>query len=179
MILIQEVIREVVSRVAEKLQVDINFQCGDAVYVNDQLQLLSSAPNADRIKYPLFLLYMPIKEDKTDAKCYAKVSLRILIATLSEQGYDYEQRLEYSFKNILHPIYEAFIEELKTDNRFIHEYYNHIPHTYVDNYQYGYHGAVAGKDEVFDKIDGIDITNLKLTLKNERICKNMPHSRGL
>lgn len=175
MILIQEVIRNVVERVSEKLNVDINYLCGDAVYVRDQLQLLSSAHNAENLKYPLFLLYMPIKEDKTDAKCYAKVSLRILIATLSEKGFSYEQRLEYSFQNILHPIYEAFIEELKTDSRFIHEYYNHIPHTYTDNYQYGYHGAVAGENEVFETIDGIDLTNLKLILKNERICKKLPN----
>ena len=176
MILIQEVIRDVVERVSERLHIDINFQCGDAIYVRDQLQLLNSAPNADSLKYPLFLLYMPIKEDKTDAKCYAKVSLRILIATLSEKGFSYEQRLEYSFQNILHPIYEAFIEELKADNRFIHEYYNHIPHTYTDNYQYGYHGAVAGEKEVFETIDGIDLTNLKLILKNERICKKLSNS---
>ena len=179
MILIQEVIRDVVERVSEKLRVDINFQCGDAIYVKDQLQILSSAPNADRLKYPLFLLYMPIQEDKTDAKFYSKVSLRILIATLSEKGFSYEQRLEYSFQNILHPIYETFIEELKNDNRFIHEYFNHIPHTYVDNYQYGYHGTVAGDNEVFETIDGIDLTNIKLTLRNERICKNLPIGRKI
>lgn len=175
MILIQEVIKDVVERVSDKLHVNINFQCGDAVYVQDQLQLLSSIPNGARLKYPMFLLYMPIQEDKTDAKCYSKVSLRILIATLSEKGFSYEQRLENSFKNILHPIYEAFIEELKSDNRFVQEYYNHIPHTYTDNYQYGYHGAVAGDKVVFDTIDGIDITNLKLILKNERLCKKLPN----
>lgn len=175
MILIQEILRDVVARVAEKLRIDINYQCGDAVYVRDQLQLLSTALQADRLKYPMFLLYMPIQEDKTDAKCYSKVSLRILIATLSEKGFSYEQRLEYSFQNILHPIYESFIEELKNDNRFVHEYMSHIPHTYTDNYQYGYHGTVAGDKEVFDTIDGIDITNLKLILKNERICKKLPN----
>lgn len=175
MILIQEILRDVVARVAEKLRIDINYQCGDAVYVRDQLQLLSTAPQADKLKYPMFLLYMPIQEDKTDAKCYSKVSLRILIATLSEKGFSYEQRLEYSFQNILHPIYESFIEELKNDNRFVHEYMSHIPHTYTDNYQYGYHGTVAGDKEVFDTIDGIDITNLKLILKNERICKKLPN----
>lgn len=175
MILIQEVIRDVVSRVSERLNIEINFQCGDAIYVRDQLQLLSSAPEADRLKFPLFLLYMPIKEEKTDAKYYAKVSLRILIATLSEKGFSYEDRLENSFKSILHPIYEAFIDELKKDNRFIPEYTNHIPHTYVDNYQYGYHGTVAGESEVFETIDGIDLTNLKLTLRNERLCKKLPN----
>lgn len=174
MILIQEILRDVVARVAEKLRIDINYQCGDAVYVRDQLQLLSTAPQADKLKYPMFLLYMPIQEDKTDAMCYSKVSLRILIATLSEKGFSYEQRLEYSFQNILHPIYESFIEELKSDNRFIHEYMSHIPHTYTDNYQYGYHGTVAGDKEVFDTIDGIDLTNLKLIIRNERICKNLP-----
>lgn len=174
MILIQEILRDVVARVAEKLRIDINYQCGDAVYVRDQLQLLSTAPQADKLKYPMFLLYMPIQEDKTDAKCYSKVSLRILIATLSEKGFSYEQRLEYSFQNILHPIYESFIEELKNDNRFVHEYMSHIPHTYTDNYQYGYHGTVAGDKEVFDTIDGIDLTNLKLIIRNERICKNLP-----
>lgn len=179
MILIQEVLRDVVERVAKKLSIDINFQCGDAIYVKDQLNLLSTTAMSERLKFPMFLLYMPIQEDKTEARCYAKVSLRILIATLSEKGYSYEERLEYSFKETLHPIYETFIEELKNDDRFIHEYFNHIPHTYVDNFQYGYHGTVAGDEQIFETIDGIDITNLKLILKNERICKNMPFGRKI
>lgn len=171
MILIQEVIREVVARVAKALQIDINYQCGDAIYVRDQLNLLNSVTRD--LKYPLFLLYMPIVEDKTDPACYAKYNLKMLIATRSEQGLDYEQRLKYSFIGTLHPIYEAFIQELKNDNRFIHEYQGFIPHNYTDNYQYGYHGTMAGK-ETFDTIDGIDLTNFKLVLRHERICKNLP-----
>lgn len=171
MILVQEIIREVVERVSLRLNRNINFVCGDAQYVKDQLDDISKAPHGGG-KYPLFVLYMPIVEDKTQPDCYCKVSLRILIATLSQKGYDYSQRLEYSFKEQLHPIYEAFMDELRAEKRLNHAYTGVIPHNYVDNYQYGYHGTVAGDDTLYDSIDGIDITNLKLTVRHY-VCEKL------
>lgn len=177
MILVQEILRDVVKRVSDNLHIDINYQCGDANYVCKQLDIMSRTAGAESIKYPLFVVYMPIVEDKTDPTCYCKVSLKILIATLSDKGFSYEQRLEYSFKGLLHPIYEEFIKELKKDNRLKQEYADFIPHTYTDNYQYGFYGTKTSDNQVFDTIDGIDITNLKLTVKYERICEKLSHGR--
>lgn len=179
MILVQEILREVVKRVSDNLHIDINYQCGDANYVRQQLAIMSQTVGGEKVKYPLFVVYMPINEDKTDPTCYCKVNLKILIATLSERGFDYAQRLEYSFKSMLHPIYEEFISELKKDDRLKKEYADFIPHSYVDNYQYGFYGTKTSDNQVFDTIDGIDITNLKLTIKNERICEKLPHGRKI
>lgn len=174
MILVQEILRDVVRRVSEKLHIDINFQCGDARYVVSQLQKMSETSGAEKYKYPLFVVYLPINENKTSSDCYCTANVNILIATLSESGYDYEQRLQYSFMQTLHPIYEAFIDELKREKRLDFGYSNFVEHQYTDNYQYGYYGTQIGNDEVlFDTIDGIDINNLKIKVKNERICKNV------
>lgn len=178
MILIQEIIRDVVNRVSDKLCMDINYQCGDAGYVLDQLEIMSGSNGAESFKYPLFVLYMPITEDKTDNRYYCKAYLKMLIATLSESGYSYEQRLEYSFRQTLHPIYEVFIDELKKERRMDFGYPNFIEHSYTDNYQYGYYGTKIGNKPVnFDTIDGIDIDNLKIKIKNEHLCKNLPFGK--
>lgn len=175
MILVQEILRDVVKRVSEKLHIDINFQCGDARYVVSQLQKMSETSGAEAYKYPLFVVYLPINEDKTSSDYYCTANVNILIATLSDSGYDYEQRLIFSFIQTLHPIYEAFIEELKREKKLDFGYSNFVEHQYTDNYQYGYYGTRIGNDETnFDTIDGIDINNLKIKVKNERICKVVP-----
>lgn len=146
---------------------EINYTFGNAQYVKDRLDELSQTPHGNEIKFPLIALFCPFNEQRNSPDYHSKAKVRILIACSSRQQWSNEERLELSFKNILRPIYNRFIEELKTDSRLDFGYEDLARHEYSENYSYGRYGAHTGTgDAVSEPIDAINITNLELTVKN-------------
>lgn len=145
---------------------DIHYVFGNAQYVKDKLDELSKSPRGNDMKFPMIALFCPFNEQRNSPEYYTRAKVRILIACSSDKGWSNEQRLETSFKNILRPIYNRFIESLKEDVRFDFGYDEHIAHEYSENYSYGRYGAHTGTGEsVSEPIDAINISNLELKVK--------------
>lgn len=150
----------------EKRNVPIRYIFGNGQYWKDVLDELSKTVEGSVSKLPLVALYCPFVEERGNPDYYTQAEVRLLIACASDSQYNNEQRLLYSFRNILHPIYNGLIEALKEDGRFDFGYDEKVSHRYSENYSYGRYGAYTGNGEALSEtIDAIDITNLKLKVK--------------
>lgn len=146
---------------------EINYIFGNTRYVKDRLDEWSKIPQYREKKFPLIALFCPFIEQKDSAEYRSKAKVRVLIAHSSMQQWSNEQRLETSFRKVLRPIYERFLEAIAEDGRFDIPYDGNIPHEYSENYSYGRYGALTGTGErVSEPIDAINISNLVLKVKN-------------
>ncbi|MDE7440933.1 MAG: hypothetical protein K2M69_02050 [Muribaculaceae bacterium] len=158
----------VIDRRGSLMEIDcpeINYIFGNAMYIKERLDELSTT-GGEVMKFPLIALYCPFTEERNNPKFHSKAKVRMLIATGSSREWNNEERLVYSFRNVLRPIYDSFIKALKADGRFDFGYEGKVKHSYSENYSYGKYGAVtASGDEVSETIDAIDISNLELIVK--------------
>lgn len=144
----------------------INYIFGNSQYVKDRLDELSKTASGNNVKFPLIALMCPFNEQRNSPDYHSKAKVRILIAFATKQQYSNEQRLELSFRNILRPIYNRFMQALREDGRFDFGYNDTIAHEYSENYSYGRYGAHTGTgEEVSEPIDAINISNLELIVK--------------
>ena len=145
----------------------INYTFGNAQYVKDRLDKMSKSRKENALKFPLIALFCPFNEQRNSREYFSRAKVKILIACATRKDYSNEQRLETSFVNILRPIYQRLMQALVEDGRFDFGYDEYIEHEYSENYSYGRYGAYTDTgDEVSEPIDAINITNLKLTVKN-------------
>lgn len=142
---------------------EIHYVFGNAQYVKTHLEELSKNIGE---KFPLIALFCPFNEQRNSPDYYTKAKVRILIAHSTSRSWSNEQRLKTSFKKVLRPIYNRFLEALKEDGRFDFGYEEHVSHDYSENYSYGKYGAYTeAGEEVSEPIDAINITNLELKVK--------------
>lgn len=155
--------------VAYEVTPDITYIFGDAQYIKDMLDEYSKVTGVEKL--PLIALFTPVKEKRGLPDVDSEASISLLIACSSRKEWNNVERKEYSFENILRPIYEAFMEALKTDSRLLSSYDGSIPHVYSENYSYGRYGAyTASGDAVSEPIDAIDIRDLQIIIKLQN-CK--------
>ena len=177
MIGIVEIIGEVVKEMEKDLTItypngevvespSLKYIFGNAQYVKDKLDEYSQSD--DEVKFPLVALFCPVKETRNSSSYHSRVSLNLVLACSSDKEWSNEQRLEYSFRNILRPMYGRLLDVLKgMDDRFLVEYDGHIPHDYLENYSYGRYGAYTESgEEVSEPIDAINIRSMELIIKN-------------
>lgn len=174
------IIREAVSELPNNLQIlfpigdgevkviespKVEYMFGSAQYVKDMLDLFSKSPvTSDGNKFPLIALFTPIEEERGgDYAATANISL--IIACSSHKDWSNEEREQYSFENILRPIYNRLLEVLLDDSRLDWGYENKVKHNYSENYDYGRYGAYTDSgEEVSEPIDAINIRSLELRI---------------
>lgn len=142
----------------------VNFIWGDSAYIREYLLTMKKSSSTATFRFPLIGLYSPFDEVVRNGDVSANVSLILAVNTLP--SYTNEQRLEVSFKGVLRPLYNDFMEALKGVRMFDVPYSGMFDHTYSENFSFGKRGAldVDGK-EIDEKIDVIEIKNLDLNLK--------------
>lgn len=144
----------------------ITYCFGNAQYLKDCLDVNSKTYIKTICKFPIIHLFCPVKEQRNISGYHSKAKVNLIIACSTRQEYSNEQRLEYSFRNILRPIYRSFLNALREDKRLSLAYDEVIPHNYSENYSYGRYGALTPSgEEVSEPIDAIDITDLELIVK--------------
>lgn len=155
---------KVIPSLNEGRSVPVNFIWGDSAYIREYLFTLKKSSATAPYRFPLIGLYSPFDETVRDGGVSASVNLILAVNTLPD--YTNEQRLEVSFKGVLRPLYEDFMEAVKRTRMFDVPYSGSFNHTYTENFSFGKRGAldVDGK-EVDEKIDAIEIKNLDLNLK--------------
>lgn len=111
-------------------------------------------------------LYSPFDEDKSNPSL-TSVSLSLIIAVNTLGNYTNEERLEKSFKATLYPVYDSLIRRISNDRKFDIGPGAIVSHVKTDNFRYGRAGVYGeGKSEFDDRIDAIDIKDLRLNVKN-------------
>lgn len=145
---------------------ELNYVFGNTRYIKSNLDELSKSVTGTAKKLPMVALLCPFNEIRNDPEFYSVARVRVLIACSTIREWNNAQRLEYSFKNILRPIYRNFLKALEKDGRFDFGYKKHIRHEYSENYSYGKYGAhTSAGDAVSEPIDAINISNLELKVK--------------
>lgn len=149
----------------------ITYCFGNAQYLKDCLDVNSKTYITTLGKFPLIHLICPVNEQRNISGYHSKAKIRLIIACSTHQEYSNEERLAYSFRNVLRPIYRSFLEALKEDKRLSIAYDETIPHEYSENYSYGRYGALTPSgEEISEPIDAIVISNLELIV-------NLPNCR--
>lgn len=150
---------------------ELSYVFGNSLYVKERLDELSKTVDGSSAKLPMIALFCPIIESREDPDCQASAKVRVLIAASSLQQWSNEERREYSFENVLRPIYNSFIEALIADDRLDFGYRDFVKHKYSENYSYGRYGALDSSGEaVSEPIDAINITDLELKI-NKKTCR--------
>ncbi|MDE5976541.1 MAG: hypothetical protein K2G69_08330 [Muribaculaceae bacterium] len=145
----------------------INFIFGNAQYIKDRLEELSQSSTVEMPKFPLIALFCPFSEQRGEENYYGRASVTVLIACSTTRELNNEQRREYSFVNILHPVYNRFISELEKDGR-LEVPKGGIRHSVSENYSFGKYGAYTpAGEEVGEPIDAIMITHLELKVRKQ------------
>lgn len=155
---------KVIPFLNEGRDLPVNFVWGDSSYIREYLFTLKKSSSTAPFRFPLIGLYSPFDEVVRNGETTANVSLILAVNTLP--NYTNEQRLEVSFKSVLRPLYDDFMEALKNVRVFDVPYSGLFNHTYTENFSFGKRGAldVDGK-EIDEKIDVIEIKNLELNFK--------------
>lgn len=163
---ITDIFEDVTKSVSAKLGCNVNFLFGDWSYISSVLSKWSSSRDTANSKYPAICLLSPFSENRDLPGKKADASLEFIIVTDTLANYTNEQRRELSFKKKLNPIYEEFLNQIKKHKRLDPGYNPSVPHQYTENYRYGRIGVLDADGKDFkDRIDAIEIKDLKITIK--------------
>lgn len=146
--------------------ISLNFSYGRSIQILTSLQKMNNSVDAARrnAKYPLFALFMPFDEI-VGGDYYVNVKFpKIVIAALSNGTDTPETRYEKTFKNILYPVYQEFLNQLGRCPYIVLQNDSYIPHRKRDN-----PGSPPPKDaggiQFNDYVDAIEIYDLQLTFQ--------------
>jgi hypothetical protein len=148
------------------------FKYGHLREITNMLSEKDKSENYKYQKYPLIVLLLDISEKKgIDAIVYSEILVRVWICCNTRKEYTSESRTTNSFKAILQPIYDLFIQKLESSGYFNYDKLTGFSHTKTDRY---FWGLDDGTVNVFnDFIDAIDIENLELKIKKQfNTCNN-------
>lgn len=146
----------------------INFQWGHLTEILQTLQQKANDTAAKRLRYPLVFLLTDIPINNSSTGDYPTVSMRIIIAHVTDPNYKADEREQYLFEPFLRPIYKLLMEQIRKSTFFNIEGAL-IPHTMTERYFWGKSGLFGNTDNIMnDFIDAIEITNLNLRLN--KIC---------
>lgn len=162
---VNDILREVMENVSVRYGGHISFLFGDWDYIANQLMLWGTGSQASK-RYPIVCLRSPYSEQRSSDRVVT-IEIAILVNTL--KNYTNEQRERESFIKVLRPIYNLLLEELSHHPSLKSPYVGLPPHVYSENYRYGRLGLSGGDEHKFkDFVDAIEITNLRLTIKNQK-----------
>lgn len=141
----------------------VYYMYGHPMEINNRLVELSASPTEGHKKFPLIILFTDITIDRSLIGFYGSTNLRMLIANFTLPDYISEQRTEINFKPILHPIKKELINQIDRHNRFTYE--DELTYKETDMYYYG--SQINNKNVFSDRIDAIELRDIKLNIKNK------------
>lgn len=135
--------------------------------ISNALLEIGKHPNGSRIKFPSFLNFQPVRQEKQGSDTTIHYNLAIVGSVKSE--WLTEQRENEVFEKILRPVYEEFMRQLQ-GSRYLKNGYGLPGHTYYEIFTTGESSGEIIK-RYGDNIDAIEIHNLVVDLKT-RLCKS-------
>lgn len=147
----------------------VYFMHGHPKEILSRLQALSTGPDTKNKKYPLICLFRDIKEILGEGM-YGLTSFskpRIAFVTITKPEFRADQRKEKNFDPILIPIFEEFINQIRTSEFFGSPTMEQLQVVKWDRYYWGVN--LADSTVMNDYIDAIDLESISLNLINN-IC---------
>lgn len=141
----------------------VYYMYGHPKEIANRLQELSNSPTEGNKKFPLIILFTDITIDRSLIGFYGSTSLRMLIANFTLAEYTSNQRTEINFKPILHPIKKELLSQIDLHGQFTYE--NELTYKETDMYYYG--SQINDKNIFNDRIDAIELRDIKLNIKNK------------
>jgi hypothetical protein len=118
-------------------------------------------------RFPLIALIQDFDENMgNDQKILSSTSLRIIIAMTTDPDYDSAQRYDNTFRTILYPLYDLFIEKLIESAYFLNVGDGLGSHIKTDRPFWGRQEAGNSVANIGkDYVDAIEIRDLQLDLR--------------
>lgn len=151
----------------------VNFMYGHPVEIVGQLQQMTGIYEAE--KWPLVALFQDFEEKKGDSlSIESSVNLNIIIAQMTLPTLTSPERYEQTFKPVLYPLYEAFINQVALSGQFSEREPGLIKNVKIDHVYWGKKGLYGSSANTFnDYIDAIEIKDLQLKLLTINCNKNV------
>jgi len=166
---IKKVVTATSSRYAEAVPSSpVYYKFGHWIEI---VQHLQQQTNAAIKKYPLIALSTDITIERGRIGVYGLARINVAIMVLSDMNYTSEQRLEKSFKAVLQPLKEIFLEELVNSKQFTSE--GQLVFKETERYflgKQGLYGNVA--NEANEYLDAIELSDLEIIVNNP-ICSTI------
>ncbi|MFO7257772.1 MAG: hypothetical protein DIU61_008760 [Bacteroidota bacterium] len=157
-----ELIGEVVNSMRDYPDGEPYYIYDHPMAINQRLIQMSQSIEKKHKRFPLVALRMDFPEEVRGGVLHLNLNLAILDYT--SKDYWMEDRYEHVFKPILYPLYDLFIDRLKTSGKFFWPSdQDSPPHIKIDRPYYGTPGNQGNVKNIFtDPLDGIEILNLKI-----------------
>lgn len=153
------------------------YMYGHVLEINNRLKERNKdIVNKDR-RYPLIALRLDIAEPLRDD--VYQYSLNMAIITVTQPGYNAEERMANVFKPKLYPLFQLLMKQFQKSGLFMWPVGIDMPeHTKIDRpfwgegYTQGSTGNAPGSTKQLfdDPVDAIEIVNLKLNQRLNRSC---------
>lgn len=164
-----DVMRDITASVKAALSLpNLNYQYGKLEEVNEMLISYTKTPEFAAQKFPMIWVFTGFKITRGSFRFFGTTSdLRIFIITGSAQGDKSVTRVTKSFKPLLYPIYREFLRQIAKSKVFTDNLPETITHNVKDYYFFSQDGT---KSVLTDVVDCVEVSNLKLTIKNNSNC---------
>jgi hypothetical protein len=156
-----------VNNMGTKLSMNINYQYGYLMELQNTLKEYSKTVEFSAKKYPLLWLVQPFSINRKDGGYYGDTTLRMFIIQESEKGLRASERMTETFKPVIYPIYRELISQiLDAGHLFDGLMGGNLPHTVTDRYYWG----EDQQNIINDVFDCMEISNMKLKISNKQNC---------
>lgn len=169
-VILVDIIQQVVQRMVVASIPLVHFDAGRAGQILDRLSDLDNSPNYKGYKYPLIAMILPVRERRGSGH-YATVTIDRLVLATHSRGFDNSERVlqRYTelgtFKQVLYPMYYAFLRSLAIHPNVIGMEPDRFEHTKMDN-----PGQQPIGQGLSDFVDTMEILNLEITLSQIKNC---------
>jgi hypothetical protein len=148
--------------VEAKTGIQVHYEHGHPVEIDNILQAWSKTPDNSKIKYPMIALFQDFDEQVgSGAGVMCDTKLELIIATMTLPNYTAAQRMVNTFVPTLYPLYRQFVKSVVDSGYFFGASYSSLKHTKTDRMFWGKNQKAAFGDYV----DAIHIQNLELKVK--------------
>lgn len=158
-----EMMRYIAADIASELSITVHYEHGSRMNIDKALQDYSKSAATQAVKFPLLALIQPLSEKATDdSRLKCEVSLRLVLATLSDPKWTPDEREARSFVSVLRPMLAQLKTTIRKSGYFYGTSYGTIDMDSTEIYMWGEQGGTVFADYV----DAILIENLNLKVRN-------------
>lgn len=147
---------------------DINYQYGSMSEIKAVLEQWDQDSKYKHLRYPAIILILPVTVRRgLQSGWSGRFTCSIGILYHTQPDLTSAERIDQSFKNILRPLYENFVQNLLDSGYFAAYDVEDIPHQYIEHTTLGKDSFIKLDEVTYDYIDAIEMGNLELTAVNK------------
>lgn len=148
----------------------VHFEHGHYLEIAKVLQSKENGNMTDKLsKWPLIALFRDFPE-KNVVGLYSEITVTLIIAKWSNPQWTSDQREANSFIPVLYPVFNALLEAIDNDSRFIMQSVQEVSWTKIDHYYWGSQTVLDKTPNIFNEwTDSIELRDLTLKI-NPQNC---------